>query len=189
MAKGLRQNFEQLLAELPAFRKDLDKIVKAAAEQQPALKDSLAQLLQGFDESIGEVKQTMPQTLTDLEKSVDGLKQETAELQQSIADAERQGAAVPPTPAPPTAPESLPAGHGQTLRAELLERFAAPSATGRGVLAAGDVHDLTSGDWKDIAPTRKPATNVPGKPAAGKETPRKETPGHDVDDMKSQDWR
>lgn len=194
MARGLRENFDLLLAELPAFRKDLGTVVKAAGEQRPEMKDSLAQLLQSFDEAAAEVKQTMPGELADLEKTVDGLKQGTDELEREIADVERELAAVPPLPDVPAEPAPLPEGHGQTLRAELLERFVAPATLA--VAAAGDVHDLTSGDWKHSVPApkqskdmpAKPAKDMPAKPGAA-EQPRKEKPGHDVDDMNSQDWR
>jgi hypothetical protein len=189
MSKSLRQNFEQLLAELPAFRKDLGKLVQVAGEEQPGLKDALNQLLKGFDESIAETKQTMPQALAGVEKGVAGLNPGLDELRKSIAAAEQSLAATPAAAAAVPMPVPLPAGHGQKLRAELLERFAAPQAPARPVPVAGDVHDLTSGDWKDVVPERQPPNPVQAKPRTGIQPPARKPPDDDVGDMHSQDWR
>ena len=186
MSQSLRQNFEQLLAELPAFRQDLGKVVQAAIEEDPALRESLNELLKGFDESITEVKTEMPQTLTELEKEMASLDQDIDGLRQSIADAE-QGLEVPMPMAEAAVAAFVPlaAGHGQTLRTELLQRLAPAQTAAAVVPASGDVHDLTSGDWKHAAP--EPPKAKPARPT-GIRPPQSKPTGDDIGDMNSQDW-
>jgi hypothetical protein len=188
MGQSLRQNFEQLLSELPAFRQDLGKVVQAAIEEEPALRESLGELLQGFDTSMAEVQETMPDALAGLEKDMASLEPGIAELRQSIAEAEQALAAgtAAAVVAVPAAFVALPAGHGQMLRTELLQRFAPGQTAAPVVPASGDVHDLTSGDWKHAAP--EPPKAKPARPT-GIRPPQSKPTGDDIGDMNSQDWR
>lgn len=189
MSQSLRQNFDRLLAELPAFRQDLASVVQAAIREQPALKESLGDLLKGFDQSLAEAKQAMPQALADLDNNMAGLDKDIEKVRRSIADAEQAMAAPLEVAAVvPAAFVPLPPGHGQVLRTELLQRFAPAQAAAPVVPASGDAHDLTSGDWKHSAPAPEPP-----KPRPVRRTdirpPQNKPTSDDIGDMNSQDWR
>lgn len=120
MFMSIRDDFDLLLKEFAEFRSTVGQI--QAANEDAGLAQLLEELLPEIDKTFAEVKTSMPQGLAEVEAELADLQKRNDRTIKDLDELDEKLAKGPP--APPAPPDlKLPAGLGQTLRAELLSLF------------------------------------------------------------------
>lgn len=172
---SIREQFEAIKREFAEFRTGARQVHPTI--EDPGARELLGQLLPALDQAFANLETTLPQGLDALEGQLAHCDKQHQEIAQALDELERQ-LAEPSAPAAASEEPSLPTGHGQKLRAEILGRFGEQAP-----VAAEVVGDSVASAWQDPSASASQEQSATDAPAARPAAPdqKKKPSGPDED--------